>query len=136
MQIGNLNPENIRMVAGLIEHQWSKYNPDLEFDVLEELENIVGKISRTRPYDRVKFAILIPWKRVDSLGIKFQQLSSFPVCIFMLKSLTFLNLQKCELTSLPENIGLLTELTYLGLESNHLTELPESFGQRIETLSQ
>ena len=48
MQIGNLNLERIRKVAELIEHQPDKYYSDnkLEFDALEEIESVVGKITR------------------------------------------------------------------------------------------
>jgi hypothetical protein len=73
--------------------------------------------------------------RVVGLNLSGKQLTSLPVEIGLLTSLTLLNLGGNQLTSLPAEIGQLTSLTQLHLEHNQLASVPAEIGQ-LKSLTQ
>ena len=137
MQIRNLNTESIRIIAGVIEQQREKYDPNnrAEFGVLKELEKNIGRKIKRVKSDNAKYMIggdvAISWNRVVKIKVCIQWMPSFPKCVIMLKSLTYLNLQYNEIKSLPATIGQLTSLKELNLRHNLLRSLPDSIGLLI-----
>lgn len=72
------------------------------------------------------------FKRLTSLDLSRNKLTSVDAGVFSLTTLTELNMSENELAHLPANLGSLHWLSVLDLANNKLEALPESIGDCVE----
>ena len=89
----------------------------------------VGKV-----YTSIDEALKTP-NEVFVLDLYFQDLTSLPESIGMLKNLQKLELSGNQLTSLPETFGQMEKLQWLSLKGNSIKKLPESF-ENLKSLTE
>jgi len=70
-------------------------------------------------------------KKLKTLSLYRNDLTTLPSCIKNLANLELLNLNLNNLVSLPNEIGYLTKLKEIALEDNDLTTLPAGFGKLV-----
>ncbi len=112
--------------------------PQFEADILQELENQLGKqfsLVNKVEWD-TKMGFSVENQRITGIGFYKCGISTLPESIGSLSSLQTLNLWGNELTTLPESISNLKSLKYLNLSGNQFSTLPESIGnlKSLQTL--